>query len=178
MAVKAKLAVARKSSRAREAGRRLGGPEREVVRLRKAAAGAQTAAVPPGGREEELFDYRRSRSKRGAPYNEVYSELVAPAMLPTGASGEHITDFPRLNWLRFYEPGKGPAEPPGSDWWQDRRHVAGAMSEALAWVRIATAKGVLQCGSDETKINRISRVNFWMARQGEGCETEVYNMSA
>ena len=39
------------------------------------------------------------------------------------------------------------------------------MSEALAWVRIATAKSMLQCGSDESKIDRISRLDLWMARQ-------------
>ena len=165
--------VSKKLKGAREVERRLGELEREVVRLRKAA---QTAAVPPGGREEEHFDYRRKRSKRGAPYNEIFSELDAPAMLPTGVSGEQITEILRLNELRFYEPGKGPAEPPGSDWWQDRRHVAGGMSEIFAWVWIATAMGVLQCGSDETKINRISRLGLWMARQDEGCENEVYNM--
>ena len=86
-------------------------------------------------------------------------------MLPTGAPGEQITEILRLNELRFYEPGKGPAEPPGSGWRQDRRHVAGAMSAAFAWVRIATAKSVLQCGSDESKIDRISRLDLWMARQ-------------
>ena len=72
--------------------------------------------------------------------------------------------------------GKGPAEPPGCDWWQDRRHVAGAMFEAYAWYRIATAKSVLQGGSDETKIDRLSRLNLWLVRHDEGGEREVFNM--
>jgi hypothetical protein len=61
-------------------------------------------------------------------------------MLSTGASGAQITEIIRLNKLRFFEPGKVPSEPPGDDWWQARRHVAGAMSEAYAWYRITTAK--------------------------------------
>ena len=60
-------------------------------------------------------------------------------MLSTGASGAQITEILRLSELQFSEPGKGPSEPLGCDWWQDRRHVAGAMSEAYAWYCIATA---------------------------------------
>jgi len=97
-------------------------------------------------------------------------------MLSTGASGAQITEILRLNELRFFEPGMGPSEPPGCDWWQDRRHVAGAMSEAYAWYRIATAKSVLQGGSDETKIDRLSRLNLWLVRHDEGGEWEVLNM--
>ena len=97
-------------------------------------------------------------------------------MLSTGASGAQITEILRLSELRFSEPGKGPSEPLGCDWWQDRRHVAGAMSEAYAWYRIATAKSVLQGGSDETKIDRLSRLNLWLVRHDEGGEREVFNM--
>ena len=116
-AVKAKLAVARHKIRelnakkgrvnqqsqgmskklkgAREAGRRVGELEREVVGLRE--AGARAAAAPPGGREEELFSYCRDYSKRGAPYHAVFSEVIAPAMLSTGASGAQITEILRFN---------------------------------------------------------------------------------
>ena len=42
--------------------------------------------------------------------------------------------------------------------------MAGAMSEAFVWVRIATAKSVLQCGSDEIKYQPLSRQAFgWRA---------------
>ena len=54
--------------------------------------------------------------------------------------------------------------------------MAGAMSEAYAWCRIATAKSVLQGGSDETKIDRLSRLNLWLVRNDEGGEREVFNM--
>lgn len=89
-------------------------------------------------------------------------------MLSTGASGAQITEIIRLNKLRFFEPGKVPSEPPGDDWWQARRHVAGAMSEAYAWYRITTAKSVLQGGTNETKVNRLSRTELvaGVARRG------------
>ena len=54
--------------------------------------------------------------------------------------------------------------------------MAGAMSEAYAWYRIATAKSVLQGGSDETKIDRLSRLNLWLVRHDEGGEWEVFNI--
>ena len=152
--------MSKKLKGVREAGRRVLDLEREVAGLREDVAGARAAAAPPGGREEELFNYSRDHSQRGGPYHEVFAEVIGPAMLSTGASGAQITEILRLNELRFFEPGKGPSEPPGCDWWQDRRHVAGAMSEAYAWYRIATAKSVLQGGSDETKIDRLSRLNL------------------
>ena len=197
-AVKAKLMVARRTLReanknkgrvkkqgqgmskklkgAREAGRRVLDLEREVAGLREDVAGARAAAAPPGGREEELFNYSRDHSQRGGPYQPVFAEVIGPAMLSTGASGAQITEILRLNELRFFEPGMGPSEPPGCDWWQDRRHVAGAMSEAYAWYCIATAKSLLQGGSDETKIDRLSRLNLWLVRHDEGGEREVFNM--
>ena len=197
-AVKAKLKVARRTLReanknegrvekqgqgmaiklkgTREAGRRVLDLEREVAGLREDVAGARAAAAPPGGREEELFNYSRDYSQRGGPYHEVFAEVIGPVMLSTGASGAQITEILRLSELRFSEPGKGPSEPLGCDWWQDRRHVAGAMSEAYAWYCIATAKSLLQGGSDETKIDRLSRLNLWLVRHDEGGEREVFNM--
>ena len=62
-----------------EAERRLGELERVVICLREAAAGAQTAAVSPGGREEELFDYCRNQNKRGAPCHEVRGDMAVLA---------------------------------------------------------------------------------------------------
>jgi hypothetical protein len=97
-------------------------------------------------------------------------------MLSTGASGAQITEIIRLNKLRFFEPGKVPSEPPGDDWGQARRHVAGGMSEAYAWYRITTAKSVLQGGTNETKINRLSRLNLWLVWHDEGCKREMYNL--
>jgi len=168
--------MSKKLKGARKAGRRVLDLEREVAGLREDWAGARAAAAPPGGREEELFNYSRDHSQRGGPYHEVFAEVIGPAMLSTGASGAQITEILRLNELRFFEPGMGPSEPPGCDWWQDRRHVAGAMSEAYAWYRIATAKSVLQGGSDETKIDRLSRLNLWLVRHNEGGEREVFNI--
>ena len=84
--------------------------------------------------------------------------------------------FPGLYELRYYEPGKGPSESPGPEWFQARRHVAGANSEAYAWFRIATAKNVLQGGTDETKINRLSRLNLWLAVEDKSGVREVFNM--
>ena len=52
----------------------------------------------------------------------------------------------------------------------------GGMSEAYARYRIATAESATQGGCDETKINRLSRLNLWLARHDEDCEREVYNM--
>ena len=43
----------------------------------------------------ELFDLNRDYTKRGAPYHKVFSEVIAPAMLTTGASGEQITEILR-----------------------------------------------------------------------------------
>ena len=50
------------------------------------------------------------------------------------------------------------------------------MSGAFAWARIAAARSVLQCGSDEAKTNRISRLDLWMARQDEGFENGACSM--
>ena len=50
------------------------------------------------------------------------------------------------------------------------------MSDAYAWYRIATAESATQGGCDETKINRLSRLNLWLARHDKDCEREVYNM--
>ena len=69
-------ASAKKSS---EAERRLDELEREAVRLREAAAGAQTAAVSLGGRGEELFDYRRNHNIHGTPYHEVRGDVAVLA---------------------------------------------------------------------------------------------------
>ena len=37
-------------------------------------------------------------------------------------------------------------------------------------------QSVLQGGSDETKIDRLSRLNLWLVRHDEGGEREVFNM--
>ena len=168
--------MSKKLKGAREAGRRVDELEREVVGLREDVASARAAAVLPVGREKELFNFTRDPSKRGAPFHPFFAEVIAPAMLTTGASGEQITEILRLSELRYFEPGKGPSEPPGPAWWQDRRHVGGAMSDAYAWYRIATAESATQGGCDETKINRLSRLNLWLARHDKDCEREVYNM--
>ena len=168
--------MSKKLKGAREAGRRVDELEREVVGLREDVASARAAAVLPVGREKELFNFTRDPSKRGAPFHPFFAEVIAPAMLTTGASGEQITEIIRLSELRYFEPGKGPSEPPGPAWWQERRHVGGAMSEAYAWYRIATAESATQGGCDETKINRLSRLNLWLARHDKDCEREVYNI--
>ena len=168
--------MSKKLKGAREAGRRVDELEREVVGLREDVASARAAAVLPVGREKELFNFTRDPSKRGAPFHPFFAEVIAPAMLTTGASGEQITEILRLSELRYFEPGKGPSEPPGPAWWQDQRHVGGGMSDAYAWYRIATAESATQGGCDETKINRLSRLNLWLARHDKDCEREVYNM--
>ena len=168
--------MSKKLKGAREAGRRVDELEREVVGLREDVASARAAAVLPVGREKELFNFTRDPSKRGAPFHPFFAEVIAPAMLTTGASGEQITEILRFSELRYFEPGKGPSEPPGPAWWQDQRHVGGGMSDAYAWYRIATAESATQGGCDETKINRLSRLNLWLARHDKDCEREVYNM--
>ena len=50
---------------------------------------------PRAARDVELFDLNRDYTKRGAPYHKVFSEVIAPAMLTTGASGEQITEILR-----------------------------------------------------------------------------------
>ena len=132
--------------------------------------------VPSGGFEKEKFSLCRESGSRGRPYNKFFSEAVAPAMLTTGATGVQITEILRLYDLRYYEPGEGPSDPPGPDWWQDRRHVGGGMAGAYAWYRIATAESVLQGGFDETKIDHVSRLNMWLVRHDEGGEREGFNM--
>ena len=117
--------MSKKLKGAREAGRRVDELEREVVGLREDVASARAAAVLPVGREKELFNFTRDPSKRGAPFHPFFAEVIAPAMLTTGASGEQITEILRLSELRYVKPGKGPSEPPGPAWWQDRRHVGG-----------------------------------------------------
>jgi hypothetical protein len=117
--------MSKKLKNARVAGLRVDELEREVVRLREDVASARAAAVLPGGREKELFNFTRDLSKRGAPFHPFFAEVISPAMLTTGASGEQITEILRLSELRYFEPGKGPSEPPGPAWWQDRRHVGG-----------------------------------------------------
>lgn len=51
----------------------------------------------------------------------------------------------------------------------------GGTSETCAWLRIATAKNVLQGGIDETKIVRLSRLDLWLAVEDEGAAREVFN---
>ena len=116
-AVKAKLAVARHKIRelnakkgrvnqqsqgmskklkgAREAGRRVVDLEREVAGLREDAASARAAAAAAGGREEEFFSMKRDSTKRGAPYDPTFEELIAPAMMASGASGNVIGEILR-----------------------------------------------------------------------------------
>ena len=142
MAAKAKLAVARQKLRelntnkgrvkqqslgmskklkdAREEGRRVGELEREVAGLREDLAGARAAAAPPGGREGELFNFSRDHSKRGAPYHEVFSEVIAPAMLSTGASGAR----PRPSSTRR-SASRRPARSAGWRWRPRRRKLKG-----------------------------------------------------
>jgi septal ring factor EnvC (AmiA/AmiB activator) len=117
VAVKAKLKVARRTLReanknkgrvkkqgkgmaiklkgAREAGRRVVELEREVAGLREDAAGARAAAAAAGGREEEFFSMKRDSTKRGAPYDPTFEELIAPAMMASGASGNVIGEILR-----------------------------------------------------------------------------------
>ena len=57
--------------------------------------------------------------------------------------------FPGLYEPRYYEPDKGSSELLGPELLQARRHVTGANSEANAPFRIATAKSVLQNGTNE-----------------------------
>jgi len=162
--------MSKKLKGAREAGRRVNEVEREVLGLREDEASARAAAAPPGSREEELFDLSRDHSKRGAPYHEVFSEVIGPAMLSTGASGEQITEILRLYELRFYEPGKGPSEPPGSDWWQARRHVAGAMSDVRG-PRVVPHRDGQECGAG--RLRRVQDQPTKRAHVG-GAMSEAY----
>ena len=119
VAVKAKLTVARRAVRelnknkgrvkkqgqgmskklksVREAGRRVCELEREVAGLKEAAAGREEDCR----RTEEFFSVKRDYIKRGAPYDPVFEELVAPAMMAPGASGNVIGEVLRTCTLFF-----------------------------------------------------------------------------
>jgi hypothetical protein len=80
---------------AREAGQRVVELERAVAGLREDAASARAAAAAAGGREEEFFSMKRDFTKRGAPYDPTFEELIAPAMMASGASGNVIGEILR-----------------------------------------------------------------------------------
>ena len=52
----------------------------------------------------------------------------------------------------------------------------GANLEAYAWFPIATAKRMLQGSTYETKINRLLRLNLWLAVKDKDGVREVFNM--
>ena len=57
-------------------------------------AGEAESEKEEGGRREfELFKLGRDRSKRGAPCDPVFEELIGPAMMASGASGNVIGEI-------------------------------------------------------------------------------------
>ena len=55
----------------------------------------EARANPTPGRKVPLFDVRRDTTKRGAPYPPFFENVVAPAMLNTGATPEQINEIIR-----------------------------------------------------------------------------------
>ena len=118
ISLKKKLAAARKARRALEKKKRrvstksqnmaanckeLGRQRRRVEQLEAELEECGKCEIleldaqpaPPGRRDVELFNLKRDYTKRGAPYHKVFSEVIAPVMLTTGASGEQITEILR-----------------------------------------------------------------------------------
>jgi hypothetical protein len=62
--------------------------------LEDGKAGEAESEKEEGGRREfELFKLGRDRSKRGAPCDPVFEELIGPAMMASGASGNVIGEI-------------------------------------------------------------------------------------
>jgi len=55
-------------------------------------------------REGEYYTMARDWSKRGAPYNQSFECLYAPAMMASGASGNAIAEVLRKHALYFLPP--------------------------------------------------------------------------
>jgi DNA repair exonuclease SbcCD ATPase subunit len=55
----------------------------------------EARAIPTPGRKVPLFDVRRDTTKRGAPYPPYFENVIAPAMLNTGATPEQINEIIR-----------------------------------------------------------------------------------
>ena len=55
----------------------------------------EARANPTPGRKVPLFDVRRDTTKRGAPYPPYFENVIAPAMLNTGATPEQINEIIR-----------------------------------------------------------------------------------
>jgi len=95
--------MAKKLKVAREQGHRVKELEREVLGLKDELAAAQAATVPF---KKELYPMRRDFSKRGAPYDPTFEELIAPAMMASGAPGNVIGEILRtctlLAFCSFY----------------------------------------------------------------------------
>jgi hypothetical protein len=117
--LKKKLAAARKARRALEKKQRRVSTQSQNMTAKCKELGRQRRRVelleakleeceileldahsaPPGRRDVELFSMKRDYTKHGAPYDKVFSDVIAPAMLTTGASGEQIAEI-----LRKYIP--------------------------------------------------------------------------
>ena len=114
----------------------------------------------------------------GAPYDQYFENVIAPAMLDSGATPKQIntiisefffndippppyTSFVFLGLLELkgHEPCASESDPPGETWWRQRRGYADVMSEGHNWTRVATAEKILQSGFDETQIKR--NYNFY-----------------
>ena len=67
----------------------------------KAALREERADPLPGFREP-LFDIRRQSDKRGAPYCKYWEGTIAPAMLNTGLTREHINEASRKPKLNYH----------------------------------------------------------------------------
>ena len=61
-------------------------------------------ASPLPGRTVPLFDIRRDTTKRGGPYDPYFEDLIAPAMLNTGATPKQINEIIRKSTSFFYLP--------------------------------------------------------------------------
>ena len=66
--------------------------EAEVERLtaERDARGQQAPRAPGATHEVPIFDIQRDSSKRGSPYPTFFADVIAPAMLDTGATPEQI----------------------------------------------------------------------------------------
>ena len=55
----------------------------------------EARANPLPGRKVPLFDIRRDTTRRGAPFPPYFENVIAPAMLNTGATPEQINEIIR-----------------------------------------------------------------------------------